>query len=112
MIFRSDLGQGGFISSLSVDSKTHIATRGSFLLSKMLCHNLEVPPNVSSSNTQTMLDPNLSARQGLTQLTSAPNCAGCHGFINGIGFALENINAFGKSLQPSCSIKVRVAVAF
>lgn len=89
-------GQGGFISSLSVDGKTHIATRGSFILSKMLCHNLEVPPNLSSSATMAAVDPNLNVREGLTQLTAANSCAGCHAFINGVGFALEGMSAFGR----------------
>jgi hypothetical protein len=88
--------QGGFISSLSPDNKTHIAARGSFVLSKLLCHYLEVPPNLSSSASMAMTDPNLNARDNLTKLTEAPSCAGCHGFINGVGFALEGLNAFGQ----------------
>ncbi|HET9237197.1 MAG TPA: DUF1592 domain-containing protein [Oligoflexus sp.] len=88
--------QGGFVSSLSPDNKTHIASRGSFVLSKLLCHYLEVPPNLSSSASMAMTDPNLSARDNLTKLTEAPSCAGCHSFINGVGFALEGLNAFGQ----------------
>jgi hypothetical protein len=88
--------QGGFVSSLSPDNKTHIASRGSFVLSKLLCHYLEVPPNLSSSASMAMTDPNLNARENLTKLTEAPSCAGCHSFINGVGFALEGLNAFGQ----------------
>jgi hypothetical protein len=88
--------QGGFVSSLSPDNKTHIASRGSFVQSKLLCHYLEVPPNLSSSASMAMTDSNLSARDNLTKLTEAPSCAGCHSFINGVGFALEGLNAFGQ----------------
>jgi hypothetical protein len=88
--------QGGFVSSLSPDNKTHIASRGSFILSKLLCHYLEVPPNLSSSASMAMTDPNLNARDNLTKLTEAPSCAGCHSFINGVGFALEGLSAFGQ----------------
>jgi hypothetical protein len=88
--------QGGFVSSLSADHKTHIAARGAFVLSKLLCHHLEVPPNLNSSASMTTTDPNLSARDNLTRITEAPSCAGCHSFINGIGFALEGLSAFGQ----------------
>jgi hypothetical protein len=97
--------QGGFVSSLSPDSKTHIASRGSFVLSKLLCHHLEVPPNLSSSASTAMTDPNLSARDNLTKLTEAPSCSGCHGFINGIGFALEGLNAFGQMRNQDDTFK-------
>jgi hypothetical protein len=97
--------QGGFVSSLSPDNRTHIASRGAFILSKLLCHHLEVPPNLNSSASMAMTDPNLSVRDNLTSLTEAPSCAGCHGFINGVGFALEGLNAFGQMRNQDDSFK-------
>jgi hypothetical protein len=90
------LGHPGFIASLTKDDKTHIASRGKRILGKIMCHLLEVPPNLETNSGADNVDPSLSERQKLTTLTSAGSCAGCHSFINGIGFGLESLDAVGK----------------
>lgn len=88
--------QPGLVASLTGDDKTHIAARGSFLLSKMMCNILEIPPISELSGTEPITDPNLSERQKLAHITSSGSCAACHKFINGPGFAMEELDAFGR----------------
>jgi hypothetical protein len=68
--------------------------RGVFVLNDLLCAKLELPAD-------TVLPPlpapvkGRSIRKALEDVTMAPQCMGCHGKINPIGFALEGYDRMG-----------------
>ena len=69
--------------------------RGVFLTRHLLGRTLKSPPIAVSFENQN-LDPSLSMREKVTQVTKASNCMSCHEIINSLGFSLENYDAIGR----------------
>ena len=86
-LFAGMLSQGLFLSSYPGPTQ-----RGMALLGGLLCR--EIPPH--SGQIPYMLGPGETPRERLGVTTANAGCAGCHAFINPIGFALEGFDDQGR----------------
>jgi hypothetical protein len=69
--------------------------RGVFVLNDLLCSKIELPADTELPPLPPPV-PGRSIRQALEDVTKAPQCAGCHGKINPIGFSLEGYDRAGR----------------
>jgi hypothetical protein len=69
--------------------------RGVFVLNDLLCSKIELPADTDLPPLPPPV-PGRSIRQSLEDVTKAPQCMGCHGKINPIGFALEGFDRMGR----------------
>jgi hypothetical protein len=69
--------------------------RGVFVLNDLLCSKIELPADTDLPPLPPPV-PGRSIRQSLEDVTKAPQCMGCHGKINPIGFALEGYDRMGR----------------
>ncbi|MFP6901460.1 MAG: DUF1592 domain-containing protein [Opitutales bacterium] len=83
------------LSSFAYPNNSSPIHRGVFLTRQMMGRSLKPPPEAVSFKDDE-LDPNLTMRQKVTQVTKARACMGCHGTINSLGFSLENYDALGR----------------
>jgi hypothetical protein len=85
-------------SLLAINAKaatTSPVHRGLFVRESLLCQTLppppaDVPPLPENAAT------NSTERERLAQHRAVPACAGCHGLLEPIGFALEGYDAIGR----------------
>jgi len=76
---------------------TNPIKRGAFVLKQMLCEEIDPPSDLPpDALTLPAVDPTLSTRSRFEAKTSPPECAGCHGMLNPLGFALESFDALGR----------------
>jgi mono/diheme cytochrome c family protein len=92
---RGLLGKGGVLMATSHADRTAPSLRGKWLLENLLGSPPPPPPadvpgleEVPAIAPQTM-------RERLDAHRANPACAGCHGLIDPLGFALENFDAVG-----------------
>jgi hypothetical protein len=69
--------------------------RGVFVLNDLLCAKLELPADTKLPPLPAPI-PGRSIRQSLEDVTKEPQCMGCHGKINPIGFSLEGYDRMGR----------------
>jgi hypothetical protein len=86
--------QPGVLVSHSGPTTTRLVKRGVFFTRKVMCMPLGAPP--PDVDTTVPPKPGATERQKIEGVTAQPRCAGCHGFINPFGFALENFDAIGR----------------
>jgi hypothetical protein len=87
--------QLGFLAKNANDDQTQPILRGLHLNRHVLCVAVPPPP----PNVDAKAPPVTAAtttRQHFEQLTSAPECQGCHGLINPLGYAFENYDNLGR----------------
>lgn len=98
------LTRAAFLTVFSAANVQSPIRRGVFVLEEVLCQELgEPPPNASDVPVEggevddgsggTIV---LSVRDDVTARTSEPQCAGCHGVINPVGFTFEHYDAIGR----------------
>jgi hypothetical protein len=102
--------QPAVLASHSGPTTTRLVKRGVFFTRKVMCLPLGNPP----PDIDTSVPPTAGAteRQRIESGTARAPCAGCHGYINPFGFALENFDAIGrwrttdegKPIEPSISV--------
>jgi hypothetical protein len=96
----ADSGRGGLLSMAAVlathahPDESSPVRRGLFVRSRLFCQDL-APPPPDVDATPPGLDPTLTTRERFARHTSNPSCAGCHQFIDGIGFAFEGYDGIG-----------------
>jgi hypothetical protein len=89
------LTHGSFLAAHSDGDDANPIHRGLLILEKVMCMPITppadfVPPPVKD------IAPNISNRKRFEESTQTQaSCAGCHNFINGMGFAFENYDAVG-----------------
>lgn len=83
------------LSALSYHKSTSPIHRGVFLTRNVLGRFLKPPP-MAIEFMDDRFDPSLTMREKVTELTSKPNCMGCHVTINPLGFSLEHYDAVGR----------------
>ena len=88
------LTQPAVLASQSGPTTSRLVKRGVFFTRKVMCLPLGAPP----PDIDTTVPPTAgnTERQRIETVTAQPKCAGCHGFINPFGFALENFDAIGR----------------
>jgi hypothetical protein len=69
--------------------------RGVFLTRKVMGRTLKPPPQAIEFK-EDHLDPSLTMREKITELTKKDSCMGCHRTINPLGFSLEAFDAVGR----------------
>ena len=87
------LGRAALLSSATV--ATHPILRGVRIREDLMCDVLGEPPD-NVNTTQQDLESVATTRQRIDNLTSPGSCAGCHTFINGLGFPLEAFDSLGR----------------
>jgi hypothetical protein len=85
---------GGMAAGSTISSNTNPVLRGSFIVNKLMCRNIELPvgfnpmpPDPYSGKT---------ARERYSQHSKAAGCASCHQFLDPLGFPFENYDAVGQ----------------
>jgi hypothetical protein len=94
---RGVLGQGSFLTTSSVGTRTSPVTRGRWILENVLGTPAPVPPpgidtNLEKDAEQVKVT---SLRQRLELHRKVEPCASCHKIMDPIGFALENFDMVG-----------------
>jgi len=76
---------------------TNPIKRGAFVLKQVLCEEIDPPSDLpAEALALPEADPTQSTRSRFEAKTSPPECAGCHGMLNPLGFALESYDALGR----------------
>jgi hypothetical protein len=89
------LTQASLLTLTAHSDSTSPTRRGKFVLDQLLCQSPPPPPpNVDFKLPPPV--PGQSARQRFVVHTTNPACAGCHLFIDPIGFGFENYDAIGR----------------
>jgi hypothetical protein len=87
-----------FINSKSNDEG--IVRRGLWILEELICERPPALPNdpafLAAVGAEVAFAEDKSAREIITEKTSAAQCVGCHQFINPVGFALSNYDSIGQ----------------
>lgn len=89
------LTQPGFLAFKSLPDMSSPVRRGIFVLDKLMC---EPPPPPPAGANITPPSPSTSetTRQRFSQHSTDPACAGCHQFIDPVGFTFEHYDGLGR----------------
>jgi len=81
--------------SLSFENDPNLVHRGKWIREELLCQNVpDLPLNVDAALSEESKD--LSARERIsTQIDADPYCAGCHDYMNPLGYPFEIYNHAG-----------------
>jgi len=99
------LGLGAVHASHAHSNESSPIKRGLFVRDRLLCQDLPPPP-ANLDTTPPGLDPKLTTRARFAQHTADPSCAGCHQFIDGVGFGLEGFDGVGAQREVENGIPV------
>jgi hypothetical protein len=85
---------GGMTAGSTISSNTNPVLRGSFMINKMMCRNVELPVGF----TPMAPDPysGKTARERYSKHSASAVCANCHQFLDPLGFPFENYDAVGQ----------------
>jgi len=75
--------------------KTTVIRKGVFVAERIACIPLGAPPE-GADGTVTTLVPPYTERERVENITSPPNCAGCHSVINPLGSFTEAFDSLGR----------------
>ncbi len=89
------LTHAGILTFTSKNTGTLPTRRGAWVMAKLLCEPLGLPP-ADAGSLPTTHTPGSSVRQVFEQHASSPECASCHDKADPIGFGLENFDGVGK----------------
>jgi hypothetical protein len=90
------LTQAGMMAGTTHSNTTNPVTRGSFVLQKLMCIIIPLPTGDILEQVKPP-DPysGKTARERFSQHSQDKACAGCHQFMDPVGFAFENYDAVG-----------------
>jgi len=85
---------GGMAAGSTISSNTNPVLRGSFIINKLMCRNVELPVGF----TPMPPDPysGKTARERYSKHSAAAVCANCHQYLDPLGFPFENYDAVGQ----------------
>jgi hypothetical protein len=86
---------GAVLAAQAHPNESSPVKRGVFIRRHVLCQDL-TPPPPTLDTTPPGLDPNLTTRERFAKHTSSPACAGCHQYIDGVGFGFERFDGVGQ----------------
>ena len=89
------LTQGSFLAEHAKADQTSPVLRGKFVRQQLFCTPPRPPPPDIVVQAPTV-DPRLTTRQRFAQHTADMSCAGCHMFLDPIGFTFEHYDAAGR----------------
>lgn len=88
------LGRAALLAAATVQS--HPILRGVRIRENFMCDALGTPPANVNRDVQDEIEEVATTRERVEALTSPGGCAGCHQYINGLGFPLEAFDALGR----------------
>lgn len=89
------LSQPALMGLFSHADQSSPILRGVFVRSRVLCESLPPPP-ANMQFAPPKLEGNMSTRQRFAKLTEPATCAGCHSYINPVGFGFERYDHLGR----------------
>jgi hypothetical protein len=91
------LTHGSILTLTSEQTRTSPVKRGKYLLENILgTPPPPAPGGVPPLDDKKMRSSNMTLREQLAEHRSNASCAGCHAFLDPIGFAFENYDAIGR----------------
>ncbi len=104
--------QPAMIASHSGPTTTRLVKRGVFFTRKMMCIELQPPPQ--GTDTTVPDTKGLTERGRIETVTSIPKCQGCHNSINPFGFMQENYDAIGRwrTTDEGLPIDAKISIDF
>ncbi len=89
------LNRGAFLSVYAHAHETSPVLRGTAVLRRVACEDIELPSNLAVSIVPPASDPNATTRERFSQHTEDAVCAECHNKIDPIGFSFEQFDGMG-----------------
>lgn len=90
------LGQVSFLALQAHAVSSSPTTRGIFVRERLLCQTIPTPPANLNTAIPEPSDDAVTMRERLMVHMEDPSCAGCHGFIDPVGFGLEHFDGIGR----------------
>lgn len=87
------LSHASVLASYAYSDQSSPPRRGVFVRERILCQEFGIPP--PNAGTLPDIDPNATTRDRFAQHSSDPACAGCHRYIDPVGFGFERYDAIG-----------------
>jgi hypothetical protein len=87
------LGHGSILATTAHSDQSSPIRRGLFVRQRLLCQTFPLPP--ANAGGVPDVDPSATTRERFAQHTSNPGCAGCHQYIDPIGFGFEGFDGIG-----------------
>jgi mono/diheme cytochrome c family protein len=88
------LGHASVLASSAHSDQTSPIRRGLLVRRNFLCQELPPPPPFAGGVPE--VDANATTRERFAQHTANPACAGCHDYIDGVGFGFEHFDPVGR----------------
>lgn len=89
------LNQGAFLSVYAHAHETAPVLRGTALLRRIACVDIELPTNLSVQIVPPVPDPTKTTRERFAIHAQDPSCASCHRSIDPLGFSFELFDGMG-----------------
>jgi hypothetical protein len=90
---RGILTQGAVLAANSGTYETQPVLRGLYILEKVTCNEPPPPPAIDTTEADGI--PGQTKKEKLAQHAKDPSCAGCHQFMDPLGFAFEKFDVVG-----------------
>jgi hypothetical protein len=91
------LGLGGFQSTYAGAALSSPTLRGMWMSERLFCRHIPVPPDVPPlEEAQKSPERPKTTRQVYEVHMKDPSCAGCHRWLDPLGFTLESFDAVGR----------------
>jgi hypothetical protein len=84
---------GGIMAGGTTSNLTNPVLRGSFIVNKVMCLNIELPVGLNVTPPEPYTG--RTARERFTKHRADAACAGCHSLIDPLGMPFENFDAVG-----------------
>jgi hypothetical protein len=88
------LGHASVLATTAHSDQTSPIRRGLLIRRNVLCQNLPPPPPFAGNVPE--VDPSATTRERFAQHTDNEVCAGCHRFIDSVGFGFEKLDPVGR----------------
>jgi hypothetical protein len=87
------LTQGSVLSVDAHSDQSAPVLRGKFVRTALLCQTFALPP--PNAGSLPPVDPNATTRERFSQHSADPFCAGCHKYLDPVGFGFERFDMVG-----------------
>lgn len=106
---RGLLTQGAFLARLAHEDRSSPTLRGKYIRENLLCQAVPPPPNdVNTVLPETTEEEGpRTTRERLDAHVADPNCAGCHSFMDPLGFPLERFDQAGRFRYTENGLAIR-----
>jgi hypothetical protein len=88
------LGHASVLAASAHSDQTSPVVRGLLVRRNFLCEELPPPPPFGGGLPS--VDPNATTRERFAMHSATPTCRGCHLYIDGVGFGLEQFDPVGR----------------